>query len=117
MDVRDFDKVAGHMGFGGVAHAIFRALGVRQSGTMSYIELPRLLQARQQRMPPAAHQMLIAMMPAWEQATEAEVARALDTSTWRIRGTTAEAVLSELRALLRSSGGHVADLIRIFDQV
>ena len=40
----------------------------------------------------------------------------LDTSSWRIKGTDAETVTRELRTLLQQSGGHVADLLKIFDQ-
>ena len=40
----------------------------------------------------------------------------IDTSKWRIKGETVETVTAELRQLLRDSGGHVADLIKIFDQ-
>ena len=40
----------------------------------------------------------------------------VDTRKWRIRGSEAPEVFAELRALLRESGAHVADLAQIFDE-
>ena len=128
----EFSHAANDMGFAAVAHGIFRALDVDHSGTLSYSELERsLLKA-----PPAdasAKKMLVTL--SWTSdaslrrraaadpaKTESPTLTALrpgatiDTSGWIIRGRDPISVRRELQTLLVESGGHVADIIKLFDQ-
>lgn len=117
LDSIEFTRAATEMGFGAVAHQIFRGLDDDGSGTLSYHELVRGL-ADEVPVDPKTKQLLSAMVWSYDESTKVDHARAqssLQTSNWVIRGLDAGSVRAELQDLLRESGGHVADLIKLFD--
>ena len=114
LDSIEFTRAASEMGFGAMAHQIFRSLDNDGSGTLSYHELVRAL-ADEVPVDPKTKQMLSAMVWSYDESTSVEHTDSLQTSHWAIRGLDAGSVRAELQDLLRQSGGHVADLIKLFD--
>ena len=119
LDAIEFGQAAAEMGFGAAAHDIFRGLDDDGSGTVSYRELVAALTAEVPT-DPSTKKMLTAMVCSWTEEGELgqeqrERLKTLDTSKWSIRGLDPKSVRKELQALLEHSGGHVADLIKLFD--
>jgi len=115
LDAREFERACKDMGFGVVAHSIFASLDHDHSGTVSYKELADTFERDVEAVSPKTKQMMTTLM--WSSDCDQEQKRgAIDTSGWVIRGSSAEQVRTELQKLLESSGGHVADLMRLFDQ-
>lgn len=116
LDAREFDKVCEEVGFGASSHDIFVGLDADKTGHVSYGELTAAL-TQQDGMFPAASfktkQMIQALVWTWD---DADGGCQIDTSDWRIHGTTAESIRTEMQQLLQTSGGHVADLISLFDE-
>lgn len=115
LDSFEFEQAATEMGFGVVAHDIFKALDHDGSGWVTYRELIASLTVDVPS-DPDTKKLLTALVWAADKESKAEADRSLDTSTWKIRGGDVASVRSQLQALLRESGGHVADLIKIFDE-
>ena len=115
LDAREFSKVCQDAGFGAVAHDIFTSLDNDGSGAINYPELQtRLceLQPNANQIHDHAKRMLTSLVWSWDSG---ESANKLDTSGWRIKADTAEAVRSDPQQLLRESGAHIADVIALFD--
>ena len=117
-----FGNAARDMGFGAVAHDIFKALDTDGSGTLSYAELAEALP----KAPPAeskAKHMLVALAWGRRELTSDGVSipgasaihQSVDTSSWVVQGKDAETVQAELRALIHQSGAHVVDVLQLFD--
>lgn len=115
LDAKEFAAVATEMGFGAVAHQIFKRLDRDGSGSISYRELTASLG---NSVPTDADtkRMLSSLVWGWDEANRAQRVAPFDTSGWSIGGTDAASVKQELRELLRRSGAHVTDLLRLFDQ-
>lgn len=112
LDSFEFEKAATDMGFGAVAHDLFKALDHDGSGSVTYLELIESLTAEAPK-DPETKKMLTALVWSFDKDTKDEAR--IDTSGWVIRGKTVASVREELQTLLRESGGHVADIVRLFD--
>lgn len=105
------------MGFGAAGHSIFRALDNDRSGAVSYHELQRSLTVGVNRLSGEAKSLISAMVMSLSEDNEEEEAEHLvDTSEWEITGFSVEEVRRNLQEKLQSSGAHVADILRLFDQ-
>ena len=115
LDSFEFEQAATEMGFGAVAHDLFKSLDDDGSGSVTYHELIESLTAN---VPSDSEtkKMLTALVWAVDKESKASAEHAVDGKSWKIRGDTAVAVTQSLQALLRQSGGHVADLIKLFDE-
>ena len=113
VDATEFTAACQEMGYGGVAHQIFKSIDVNNSGSVSYHELSQTLE---KDVPQALEtkKLITSLIWGWDQGTKIE--RQIDTSRWVIQGRDARSVKHELRALLEESGYHVADILRLFDQ-
>ena len=116
LDAIEFGKACTEMGYGVEAYSIFQSLDEDGSGTICYREMLAKIEEGSMKVAPQAKQMLTALVWAVDKAEKDVTIGLIDTSKWRIKGETVETVTAELRQLLRDSGGHVADLIKIFDQ-
>ena len=82
---------------------------------MTYVELIESLTADTPT-DPKTKKMLTALVWSFDKDAKEEAEQGLDTSKWVIRGQTVASVREELQKLLRESGGHVADIIKLFDE-
>lgn len=117
LDALEFERVCKDMGYGAVAQGIFSGLDNDGSGAITYRELIESMTSN----PPAdttTKQLLTALVYSYDSEASAASLRKnkLDTTGWVIHGRDAPSVQRELQTLLRQSGGHVADLIAIFDE-
>lgn len=115
LDASEFAAVAKDMGFGAVTNHLFSFFDDNGSGAITYKELIASCE-RCAPTDPNTVGMLTSLIWACDEEMREAAAVALDTSGWVINGKDAASVRSELQQLLQSSGGHVADLLRIFDQ-
>ena len=113
LDSVEFARAATEMGFGSVAHKLFKDLDTDNSGAVSYEELERsLLQSKT----PGAKELITSLV--WSpprdgaDGTPAKLRSppAFDTSRWKLEGKDASTLGAELRALLLATGAPVADL-------
>ena len=111
LDYHEFEAVATDMGFGAVAAELFQSFDTDGSGEVAYNEIANTLQGS---VPTDPHlkKLLTTMVFSSHTGTAHD---ALDTSGWEIKGKTVDSVRCELRELLAKSGGHVVDLIKLFD--
>lgn len=119
LDYKEFETVAARMGFGSVAHSIFQSLDHDRSGSVSYKEIIGSVVQNATGGGNASSdvaRLCTSLMIAYEDDGTVTDAVKMDTSNWVVRGRDVETIRSELQALLRASGAHVADLLRIFDQ-
>ena len=119
LDSVEFARAATEMGFGSVAHKLFKDLDTDNSGAVSYEELERsLLQSKT----PGAKELITSLVwsPPRDGADGAPAKLrsppAFDTSRWKLEGKDASTLGAELRALLLATGAPLADLVRLFDQ-
>ena len=80
---------------------------------VTYGELIKKLETHQPT-DPATRELLTALVWSVDKESKTEAQRNLDISKWVIRGDDAVSVREELRSLLRESGGHVIDFIKLF---
>lgn len=117
LDYKEFEAVAIKMGFGAVAYNIFRSLDQDFSGAVSYKELIASVMSNSGSLNPDVTRLCTSLMLAYQDDSMDPVYQAgLDTSKWVIRGNDVETIRSELQDLLRKSGAHVTDLLKLFDQ-
>ena len=116
LDAHEFAAAASEMGFGAVAHQIFATLDKNVSGSVSYRELTEKLMQNVHMADAETKRLFTAMLWSWDTGTKEESKSTLDTRRWHLKGDDAESVTTSLRAMLDESGGHVADLLRLFDQ-
>lgn len=116
LDGLEFSMAATEMGFGLVAEEIFRSLDNDGSGSVSYSELVKaLMDSSNAPKDPATKQMLSALMWTYNKPKdEVAATKEIDTSGWVINGRDSTSVRAELQQLMKDSGAHVADLIRLF---
>ena len=123
LDGAEFAALAAKLGFGTVAHNIFRDLDINGTGALSYSEVIHPSSHVLQACDHATKSLLISLAHTLEDSKEQTRVRtragsstcAVDTSGWIINGRDAASVQAELRALLRQSGALVADIVRLFD--
>jgi Ca2+-binding EF-hand superfamily protein len=123
LDSDEFESLCRNMGFGSESRKLFTVLDHDNSGSLSYRELAAALAAgdvsgRLSSVTKRRESTKVAAF-VWahdgSQRDSGRERRSIDTSNWRLRGQTTEAIRDELRDLLQKCGGHIADLIRIFD--
>ena len=129
LDAIEFGKACGDLGFGAVAHQIFGSLDKDGSGDVKYAELTDTLKSGFSSTNAETKVMLTSFVCSVSKAKDnaqvavdndevwgASAGRGIDTTTWRIYAKHYAGVQTELQALLRKSGGYVADLMRFFDE-
>lgn len=118
IDALEFERACADMGFGAVAHKIFSGLDKDGSGTISYRELITLLTLEHPPVDLAAKQMLSQLVLSYSSDAHAAAnpTSRIDTTGWTLHGHDAPSVRLSLQQLLRESGCHVADLIKLFDE-
>jgi Ca2+-binding EF-hand superfamily protein len=117
LDALEFKNACKDMGFGGqAAHELFHAIDRDGTGNIDYREIVDSL-AASSPVEPETKVMISAFVRtlACERVDQPKKKR-LNTKHWSFKGATPASVQQELRALLRRSGGFVADLIRLFDE-
>ena len=116
LDVIEFQEVVEQLGFYGVmAKQIFNALDVDNSGFISYHELIDKLSTGAVTVDESAKKLLTSMVWTYGESESSAPLKAIDTKGWVIRGQNADSVRHQLQELLDASGGHVIDLIKLFD--
>ena len=116
LDCDEFKTMARDMGFGHMAAEAFAVLDDDCSGYITYQELLASLMEKTPRNT-ETKKLLFGCIWSWgqDQMNPPKKRPPVDTSKWRIRSQDSDTVCEELRALLRNSGAHVADLCSLFD--
>ena len=119
LDSAEFDAAATELGFGTVAHELFVALDTNNSGAIRYEELADVLRKDAETTSRAAKEMLSTMIMTGaaveSEGTRQQCATGLDCSKWVFRAKTPATFREELQRLLRESGAHIVDIIKLFD--
>ena len=120
LDAVEFAAAVTEMGYGSVAHTLFKSLDTDNSGAVTYEELEGALLQSTSKTPGA--KALITSLVWQEQEGEGEARTAkrnrpgIDTSKWVLRGKDVVTLRNEMQQLLNQSGAHVADVIQLFDR-
>lgn len=124
LGAREFRRACADLGFGAVADEIFAALDVEGTGFVAYTELIETLSVGEATADAKTRAMLTSMALSDRagaaggrggDAMDEDGGGGLDTSSWVIYGKDVPSTRRELQDLLKRSGGHVADLLRLFD--
>lgn len=115
LDSLEFEQAATAMGFGNVAHAIFRDLDDDGSGTVTYGEMISNLMEGRKALDAPTQQLHKTLASTYDQLTKEDRVIKIDTSNWAIQGGDPTTVLEKLRTYLSESGAHIIDLINVFD--
>lgn len=128
LNATEFSNACRQMGYGNAAHSIFRALDTDRSGIVSYRELAGALEGKYAKAKAGVatgatprltktDMDMQAVFQAMLWSNEESKKGPLDTSGWRLRGSTVGEVRENLHKLLKESGAYVSDILALFDQV
>ena len=115
LDLKEFSKACADMGFGSAATSIFHALDADGSGEVSYRELQAMVASGAARVDREGKRLLATLVWSFDKGANDERHETVTASQFQIKSNTAEGVRDELKAILRTSGNHVADILKLFD--
>ena len=124
LDAVEFGRAAQEMGFGAVAHTLFKTIDDDNSGAISYDELEATLIKSATGGTPGTRELVTSLV--WKPASDgvaerasterSRAAPALDVSLWKLTASDVPSLRAELQGHLVQSGAHVADVIKLFDK-
>ena len=114
LDAREFANVCRDMGFDSSSSNIFSCIDRNKSGAISFQEMQEEALTMTGEQGGDTKRFLITLVLANTKG-ESDESKKIDTTGWRINASTAEGVREQLQHLLRSSGAHVGDLVKLFD--
>jgi Ca2+-binding EF-hand superfamily protein len=114
LDAFEFQRACKDTGFGLATQAIFRALDLDNSGTVSLKNILGALEVFR-RKDEASMQLLSSLRAECDSFRAEETRRVLETRDWVVRGESVLEVREEMQRLLAKTGCFVVDVIRKFD--